>query len=49
MTMSPSSSRGPRSLRVGSTAAAGTISQTALGLFSFFTKSSSDDAPMRPP
>ena len=48
MRMSPRSRSGTRVFSVGSTTAAGTISQTARGCFSFATNSSSDVAPTAP-
>src|SRR5712672_4769599 len=48
MMMSPDSSFGARSCKVASTTPAGTISHTARGLDSFFTKSSSEEEPMDP-
>src|SRR5215471_17251144 len=44
--MSPDSREGRRSAIDWSTTAAGTMSHTARGLLSFFTKSASDDAPV---
>src|SRR5215469_7211470 len=48
MTMSPSSSFSARPCSVASTTAAGTISQTARGRCSFFTRSSRDVAAIAP-
>jgi hypothetical protein len=48
MRMSPDSSRGATSWIMRSTTAAGTMSQTARGLVSFLTKSSSEAAPVAP-
>ena len=48
MTMSPTSSLLVSSCSVASTTPAGTISQTARGLLSFLTKSSSEEEPVAP-